>query len=203
MILHILRDALALREAVRAAERRQEDGGGHLGGSTKEPASFKKDLADWGRILGNDALAVLVLWRARQMISRFRLPLGNALLRRMQTVIFGVEIDKRACIGEGVWFVHPVGTVVGGDTKIGARARLMGSNTLGTRVDDGYPEIGEDVIVGAGARVLGPVLIGDGARIGAGAVVLRDVPAGAIAVGVPARIVSMRGAEAHHSPIVT
>jgi serine O-acetyltransferase len=143
-------------------------------------------------VLGNDAYAVLALWRAREAARRLRLPLVGSILRRVQTAIYGVEIDKRAFLEDGVWFVHPVGTVVGGDTRIGRRTKLMGSNTLGTNRDDGYPVIGDDVTLGVGARILGPVHVGNGARVGAGAVVLDDVPPGAWAMGMPARIVKRK-----------
>ena len=67
-------------------------------------------------------------------------------------------------------------------------------SSVGTATDNGYPVIGNDVEIGCGARILGPVRIGDGAVIGANAVVIADVPAGAVAVGIPARIVSGRSA---------
>jgi serine O-acetyltransferase len=73
---------------------------------------------------------------------------------------------------------------------LGDRVRLMGNNTIGAARDDGSPTIGNDVEIGCGARILGPVRIGHGAVIGANAVVLHDVPDGATAVGVPARILT-------------
>lgn len=93
-------------------------------------------------------------------------------------------------LGHGVYFIHSLGTVVGGNAVLGDRVRLMGNNTIGAARDDGSPTIGNDVEIGCGARILGPVRIGDGAVIGANAVVLHDVPDGATAVGIPARIVS-------------
>ena len=84
--------------------------------------------------------------------------------------------------------MHPVGIVVGGAARVGARVRFMGSNTVGTARGDGHPTIGDDVVLGCGARVLGPVRVGARAVIGANAVVLSDVPEDAVAVGVPARV---------------
>jgi len=88
--------------------------------------------------------------------------------------------------------VHPVGTVVGGTARVGDRVRFMGNNTVGTAKDNGYPIIENDVIVGAGARILGPVRIGARSVIGANAVVLSDVPPDSVAVGIPARWTAKR-----------
>ena len=135
-----------------------------------------------------DSYAVMVLTRARETARRWHLPGVNRMLRLAQIALFGVEVGKDVEMGPGVLLVHTVGTVIGGDARVGARVRLMGNNTIGTARDDGYPIIEDDVVVGAGARILGPVRIGRRARIGANAVVLCDVPAGALAVGVPAEV---------------
>jgi serine O-acetyltransferase len=140
-------------------------------------------------IFANDSFAILLLWRLRTSCRRLRIPFVTSLLRRVQTVVFGVEIAKEVTLGRGVYFVHPIGIVVGGHSRVGDRVKFLGSNTLGTVHDDGYPELESDVIVGVGARVLGPIRIGRGTVIGANAVVLQDLPPGSVAVGVPARIV--------------
>jgi serine O-acetyltransferase len=139
--------------------------------------------------LTQDSYWILALWRLRVAARRWHIPFVNHLLRRVQSVVFGIELGNGITLGRGVYFLHPIGIVVGGDARIGNRVRLMGSNTVGTAKDNGYPVIGDEVVLGAGARVLGPVRVGDGAVIGANAVVLSDVPAGGVAVGVPARVV--------------
>jgi serine O-acetyltransferase len=133
----------------------------------------------------HDGLQVLILARLRQAAERSRVPLVAGVVRRLQTSLFGIEIAHDVQLGEGVFFMHTVGIVLGGNSQVGDRVMFFGGNTLGA-LDGGYPRVGNDVVVGAGARVLGPVTIGDGASIGANAVVLCDVPAGATAVGVPA-----------------
>lgn len=135
-----------------------------------------------------DAYRVLALNRVRETARGLRIPLLNHALRVTQTAVLGIEIGNAVTLGRGVYFVHPVGIVIGGDARIGDRVRFYGNNTIGTAKDNGYPVLEDDVWVGAGARVLGPVRIGAGAHIGANAVVLTDVPAGHIAVGVPATI---------------
>lgn len=141
-----------------------------------------------------DGFAVLALTRAREAARRLHIPLVNRALRLAQTAVYGIEIGKDVSLGRGVYFVHTLGTVIGGDAKVGDRVRFLGNNTVGTAKDNGYPIIEDDVVVGCGARILGPVRVGAGAVIGANAVVVRDVPAGALAVGVPA-VVRRRGEE--------
>ncbi len=148
-----------------------------------------------GVVLGSDAFRVLLLQRVRETARRWRIPLVNHILRMVQTALFGIEINRDVMLGDGVWFVHSLGVIIGGDSRIGPRVRLFGNNTVGTVRDDGYPVIEEDVWIGAGARVLGPVRVGARARIGANAVVLTDVPPDHVAVGVPARILPAKDAE--------
>jgi len=138
------------------------------------------------RTIGFDGFAVLALTRIREAAARWHVPGANRAIRMTQMAIYGVEISRDAHIGEGVYFLHTSGVVIGGDATIGARTLILGNITIGNRNNNGYPTIGDDVVIGAGARILGPVNIGDGALIGANAVVVTDVPPGATAVGVPA-----------------
>jgi serine O-acetyltransferase len=133
-----------------------------------------------------DGTQVLILSRLRHAASHHGVALLPGVLRRVQTALYGIEISADARLGEGVLFLHTVGVVIGGDSLIGDRVVFLGGNTIGSLDGKSYPRIGNDVIIGAGARILGRVTIGDGASIGANAVVVSDVPAGATAVGVPA-----------------
>ncbi len=137
--------------------------------------------------LAYDSYQVTALQRLRMAARRRHVVGANHLLRLVQTGLHGIEIGKDVRLGHGVWFIHPLGTVIGGDSTVGDRVRFFGNNTLGQAKEDGYPTLEDDVWVGAGARVLGPIRIGARARIGANAVVLADVPADHVAVGMPAR----------------
>jgi serine O-acetyltransferase len=148
--------------------------------------------------VAHDSAQVLALSRLREAAARWHVPIVGGVLRRMQAALFGVEIARDVQLGEGVIFAHTVGIVIGGDSRIGDRVMFLGSNTIGNIKKDGFPRIGNDVVIGAGARVLGPVTIGDGAVIGANAVVVRNVPAGATAAGVPA-VVRLRGEDRGNS----
>lgn len=116
------------------------------------------------------------------------------LVGRVNISLHGIDIHPGASIGPGVLLQHPVGVVIGSAT-VGPGATFMGGVTLGRRdvlhgPDEGmYPTIGEGALLGAQSTVLGPVRVGRGASVGAGAVVLDDVPDGAVAVGAPARVV--------------
>jgi serine O-acetyltransferase len=116
-----------------------------------------------------------------------------ALQHRFWSVAGGAEIHLHCRIGGGLLLPHPNGIVIHPGATIGVNCTLFQQVTLGTRTDSGVPVLGNDVLVGAGAKILGPVMVGDHARIGANAVVLTDVPTSAHAVGVPARISSPRG----------
>jgi len=104
----------------------------------------------------------------------------------------GIEIHPAARIGSCFFIDHGMGVVIGETAEIGDHCTLYHGVTLGgTTWSSGkrHPTLGRDVVIGAGAKVLGPVHLGDGARIGSNTVVLKDVPAGATVVGVPGRIV--------------
>ena len=108
----------------------------------------------------------------------------------------GIEIHPGATIGKGLFIDHGMGVVIGETTVIGDNCTIYQGVTLGgTGKDHGkrHPTLGNNVLVGAGAKVLGPFTVGDNARIAAGAVVLNEVPENSTAVGVPARIVRING----------
>ncbi len=99
--------------------------------------------------------------------------------------LYGLELRVGADIGGGLYIAHPVGCVLAAET-IGNDVTVISQVTFGTRDDGRWPTIGDRTFFGAGARILGGVTIGDGARVGANAVVIHDVLAGSTVVGVPA-----------------
>ncbi len=111
-------------------------------------------------------------------------------------MITGIEIHPGATIGRGLVIDHGTGVVIGETAEIGDNCTIYQGVTLGgTGKDIGkrHPTLGNGVMIGAGAKVLGPLTIGDNAKIAAGAVALHDIPAGSTAVGIPARVVSVDG----------
>ncbi|PFG19930.1 serine O-acetyltransferase EpsC [Serinibacter salmoneus] len=112
-------------------------------------------------------------------------------LAQFARAVTGVEIHPGATIGRRLFIDHGMGVVIGETAEVGDDVMLYHGATLGGRSTSRgkrHPTLGDRVTVGAGAKVLGPVSLGDDAQIGANAVVVKDVPAGAVAVGVPAQI---------------
>ena len=110
----------------------------------------------------------------------------------------GIEIHPGATIGRRVFIDHGMGIVIGETAEIGDDCTLYHGVTLGgTSWNKGkrHPTLARGVVIGAGAKILGPILVGDAAKIGCNAVVVRDVPPGATAVGIPARIVTAQDQE--------
>jgi serine O-acetyltransferase len=106
---------------------------------------------------------------------------------RFWSIVTGADIPVNSQIGGGLLLPHPNGVVIAPDATIGVNCLIFQQVTVGA-TEHGYPEIGSHVDIGAGARIVGPVSVGDHARIGANAVVVSHIPAGATAVGIPARI---------------
>jgi len=129
---------------------------------------------------------------------------GQVLLPRLisqfSRFLTGIEIHPGATIGQGLFVDHGMGVVIGETSELGNNVTIYQGVTLGgTGKEKGkrHPTIGDNVVIGAGAKVLGPIEIGSGARIGAGSVVLNSVPPGATVVGVPGRVVFHNGEKVH------
>jgi serine O-acetyltransferase len=138
----------------------------------------------------------LVSYRLAHRLHGWGMPLVPRLISHLTRWLTGVEIHPGAQIGRGVFIDHGMGVVIGETAIVGNYALIYQGVTLGgTGKGDGkrHPTLGENVVVGAGAKVLGNIEVGDGVRIGAGSVVLRDVPADCTVVGIPGRIIYRSG----------
>lgn len=114
------------------------------------------------------------------------------LLSHVSRFITGIEIHPGARLGPGFFIDHGMGVVIGETSEVGENVTLYHGVTLGgtsTKKGKRHPTLGNNVIVGAGAKILGPVTIGDNARVGAGSVVVEDVPPGTTVVGVPGKVI--------------
>ncbi|XGV97147.1 MAG: serine O-acetyltransferase [Leptolyngbya sp. BL-A-14] len=160
---------------------------------------FERDPAarNWLEVLFcYPGLQALVFHRFSHLLYRLGLPFIPRLISQFARFLTGIEIHPGAQIGQGVFIDHGMGVVIGETAIVGNYALIYQGVTLGgTGKETGkrHPTLGEDVVVGAGAKVLGNIEIGDRARIGAGSVVLRTVPADCTVVGVPGRIVYRAG----------
>jgi serine O-acetyltransferase len=139
----------------------------------------------------------MVVYRLAHALHRARVPVLPRALCLVNRVLFALVLPASARVGRGVLFGYQgLGIVVHAEAVIGDRVVVATGVTIGgTGRKQGVPVIEDDVYIGSGAKLLGPIRIGRGARIGANAVVLCDVPAGAVAVGIPARVLPAAAAE--------
>lgn len=160
---------------------------------------FERDPAarNWLEVLFcYPGLQALVFHRFAHWIYDLHVPFVPRLISHIARFATGIEIHPGAQIGQGVFIDHGMGVVIGETAIVGDYVLIYQGVTLGgTGKESGkrHPTLGDNVVVGAGAKVLGNLTIGDNVRIGAGSVVLRDVPADCTVVGVPGRIVYRSG----------
>lgn len=148
-------------------------------------------LGTFLRLLSTDSTMAMVVYRLMQWARRHRLVPLEMVMNRVNGIFSGCIIGRGAEFGEGFVLIHAGGVVINGAVRGGDRIYVEHQVTIGAERGRS-PVLGNDIFIGAGAKIIGPVTIGDGARIGANAVVVHDVPAGATVVGVPARVVRQR-----------
>jgi serine O-acetyltransferase len=137
----------------------------------------------------------LLFYRLAHWLGKHRIPFIPRALSPFARFITGIEIHPGATIASGLFIDHGMGVVIGETTEIGDNVTLFQGVTLGgTGKQRGkrHPTLGSHVVVGAGAKVLGPIKIGDYVKIGANSVVLQDVPDHSTVVGIPGRIVRIK-----------
>jgi serine O-acetyltransferase len=162
---------------------------------------FAKDPAaktTWEVIFCYPGLHAIWLHRIAHFLWRRRLLFLGRLLSHINRLLTGIEIHPGAKIGRRFFVDHGMGVVIGETAKIGDDVLMYQGVVLGgTSLEKTkrHPTIGDNVVIGTGATVLGPIIVGGGARIGAGSVVIKPVPPGATVVGVPARIAGPKEVE--------
>ena len=150
----------------------------------------------WEIIFCYPGFQALVMHRISHKLWRNKLPLLPRIISHFTRFLTGVEIHPGARIGKGVFIDHGMGVVIGETSEIGDRCLLYQGVTLGgTGKESGkrHPTLEANVVVGAGAKVLGGIYVGTNTRIGAGSVVVKNVAANSTVVGIPGRIVHQSG----------
>ncbi len=146
-------------------------------------------------ILLYPSIHAIILYRIAHFLYNHKIYFISRAISQIARFFTGIEIHPGAKIGKGLFIDHGMGVVIGETTEIGDNVTLYQGVTLGgTGKDTGkrHPTLENDVVVGAGAKILGPIKIGAGSKIGANAVVLKDVLAKATAVGIPARVIFVK-----------
>lgn len=147
-------------------------------------------------VLTYSGFHALVMYRFAHFLYRHRWKLAARMISQLAKFFTGVEIHPGARIGCGVVIDHGEGVVIGETAEVGDNVLIYQGVTLGgTGKDKGkrHPTVCDNVMISAGAKVLGPFTVGKGAKIGAGSIVLKEVPPGATVVGVPGRVVRIAG----------
>ncbi|AAK78664.1 serine O-acetyltransferase [Clostridium acetobutylicum] len=167
---------------------------------------FKSIRYDINRVLQNDPAArnglevfllypcihALIWYRIAHVFYKHKMFFIARLLSQIVRAFTGIEIHPGATIGKGLFIDHGMGVVIGETAEIGDNVVMYHGSTLGgTGKETGkrHPTVGNNVFIGSGAKVLGPIKLGDGCKIGANAVVLKDVPSNSTAVGIPAKVI--------------
>lgn len=143
------------------------------------------------KALLTDGTPAMIWYRLMQWAGRWRLAPLEMFFNRLNTICCGCVIGRGAEFGPGFVLIHSLGVVINGAVRGGAGVKIEHQVTIGAERRQS-PVLGNDVFIGAGAKILGPVTVGDGARIGANAVVVGDVPPHTTVVGIPAKVVRQR-----------
>lgn len=144
------------------------------------------------RMCGSDGSTAQILYRAMRFCQTHGLKPLAFILYRLNAAIGHCIIGRGADIGPGLVMVHSMGIVINTNVRAGRNLVIEHEVTVGAEKGQS-PTIGDNVFIGAGAKVLGPVTVGRDVKIGANAVVTRDVPDGATVVGIPARVIKIYG----------
>jgi serine O-acetyltransferase len=154
-------------------------------------ADWNYGRATWRTILKallTDGTPAMIWYRLMQCSRRWHLVPLEMLFNRINTCFCNCIIGRGADFGPGFVLIHSSGVVINGQVRGGANVKLEHQVTIGAERRQS-PVLGDDVFVGAGAKIIGPVTVGTGSKVGANAVVVRDVPPHSTVVGVPARVV--------------
>lgn len=168
--------------------------------------NIREDWISHERDIGRQGLWVMAVYRfgrwryrIRWRVVRAPFSLVYKLMFKVVQILTGIELPCEANIGKRFRIDHFGGIIISGDAVLGDDVVVRNGVTIGLRRTGvrGSPVIGNRVDIGAGAKILGPITIGDDVAIGANAVVLKDVPANSIAIGIPARIIPRRTSNSH------
>jgi serine O-acetyltransferase len=170
---------------------------GYLGSDIE--AAFKKDPAAGSlmEVLDYPGIQAMLLHRIAHFFWNLKFPYIPRYLNLMSRQLTGIDIHPGAEIGKEFFIDHGAGVVIGETAKVGDNVTMYQNATLGgtggSRGEKRHPTVGNDVVIGAGAKVLGPISVGDRVKVGANSVVTKDVPPDSTVVGVPGIVIAREG----------
>jgi serine O-acetyltransferase len=162
-------------------------------------AVFDRDPAArsvWEILFCYPGFHAVYFYRTAHWFWMHRLFFLGRLVSQIGRAFTGIEIHPGARIGRGFFIDHGMGVVIGETAEIGENVTLYHGVTLGGtswKKEKRHPTLGDNVVVGVGAKILGPITIGDNSRIGANSVVVKDVPSDSVVVGIPGRVIYLNG----------
>ena len=147
-------------------------------------------------IFFSSSFHMVIIYRSSAFLTK-KIPfIGNLIgliLEYINRVLYSCDISRRSKIGEGLIIMHGMGIVIGEKVTIGRNCKILNGVNLGNKdtetIIDNQPKIGNNVVIGAGAKCLGDIIIGNNVTIGANAVVLKNIPNNSVAVGIPAKVI--------------
>jgi serine O-acetyltransferase len=157
------------------------------------------------KVIFTDGTCAVVLYRLAQFFVKLKLGILGYVFIEVNRIFNGCVIGRNAHFEEGLVLMHPIGVVINGGVKGGKNIVIESSVVIGAARNGlpvEVPQLGNNIFIGSGAKILGGIKIGDNVKVGANAVVLKDVPSGATVVGIPAKVIKIEetktGEESNH-----
>ncbi len=162
----------------------------------REDPALRNKFFGFVELLTYQGVWAIILHRIAHLLYIMRIPIIPRLISQISRFVTGIEIHPGARIGHGFFIDHGMGVVIGETAIIGNNVLMYHEVTLGgTSLSSGkrHPTIGSNVLLGAGAKIFGPITIGDNSQVGGGAVVIKDVPQNSVVVGNPGHVIRRDG----------
>ena len=168
-----------------------------------DPSLNNKGISGFLELLAYPGIWAIIIHRITHLLFEINIPVIPRVISQISRFLTGIEIHPGAKIGRGFFIDHGNGVVIGETAEIGENVTIFHQVTLGGKgggTGKRHPTLGSNIMVGAGAKLIGNILIGDNVKIGAGSVIVKDIPAGSVVTGNPGLIIKQNNVKIH-SPV--